>query len=125
MYEVSVKDRFSAAHQLIEVGGGCERLHGHNFGVEVFVRSETLTDEGTVIDFRDLKRALKEVLDIVDHTFLNDLEVFKNIGPSSERLAAFIFRELSARLSAQDLPELYRVDVWESENSRASYMELP
>ena len=123
MYEVSVKDRFSAAHQLIEVGGGCERLHGHNFGVEVFVRSDSLTDEGTVIDFRDLKRELKEVLDILDHTFLNDLEAFENTGPSSERLAAFIFRELSVRLSARTLPGPHRVDVWESENSRASYME--
>jgi len=123
MYEVSVKDRFSAAHQLIEVGGGCERLHGHNFNVEVFVRSETLTDEGTVIDFRVLKKALTEVLDVLDHTFLNDLDPFKDTGPSSERLARFIYLELSARLSDKSLPGPCRVDVWESENSRASYME--
>jgi 6-pyruvoyltetrahydropterin/6-carboxytetrahydropterin synthase len=123
MYEVSVRDHFSAAHQLIEVGGGCERLHGHNFAVEVFVRSDTLTDEGTVIDFRVLKKALKEVLDILDHSFLNDLDAFKDIGPSSERLAAFIYKELSARLFDGNLPGPFRVDVWESENSRASYVE--
>lgn len=123
MYEVSVKDHFSAAHQLIEVGGGCERLHGHNFNVEVFVRSETLTEEGTVIDFRVLKKALTEVLDILDHSFLNDLDVFKDTGPSSERLARFIYLELSDRLSEKSLPGPSRVDVWESENSRASYME--
>ena len=123
MYEVSVKDRFSAAHQLAEVGGGCERLHGHNFTVEVFVRSETLTDGGTVIDFRVLKTALAEVLTILDHTFLNDLDAFKDAGPSSERLARFIHGELAARLSDKGLPPPFRVDVWESENSRASYRE--
>ena len=123
MFEVSVKDRFSAAHQLIEVGGGCERLHGHNFNVEVFVRSETLTDEGTVIDFRDLKKALADVLDMLDHTFLNDLEAFEDTGPSSERLARFIYLELSDHLLKKNLPGPCRVDVWESENSRASYME--
>ncbi|MBN1881550.1 MAG: 6-carboxytetrahydropterin synthase [Deltaproteobacteria bacterium] len=123
MYEVSVKDHFSAAHQLTEVGGGCEKLHGHNFTVEVFVRSETLTDGGTVIDFRVLKTVLAEVLTILDHTFLNDLDAFQNIGPSSERLARFIHGELSTRLAGKGHPTPFRVDVWESENSRASYME--
>ncbi len=120
MFEVRIKADFSAAHNLREVGGKCESLHGHNFTVEVAVESESLDEGGMVIDFRLLKAATKEVLDILDHRYLNDLPFFKNRNPSSENLAAYIFSEVSRRIDRESR-RVRRVSVWESETSRATY----
>jgi len=120
MYEVKIKADFSAAHNLREVGGKCESLHGHNFAVEVVVESESLDEGGMVIDFRLLKAKAKEVLDTLDHRYLNELSFFRNLNPSSENLAAYIFGEVSRRID-HGSRRVRRVSVWESETSRATY----
>ncbi len=120
MYEVRIRADFSAAHNLREVGGKCESLHGHNFRVEVVVESESLDEGGMVIDFRLLRKKTRSVLEKLDHRYLNELTFFAGANPSSENLAAFIFRELSPDLD-QGSRRLSRVSVWESENSRATY----
>lgn len=120
MYEVTIKKSFSAAHLLKEIGGKCEELHGHNFLVEVSVASETLNSEGLLIDFRVLKKWTDEVLERLDHKYLNDIEYFKNINPSSEQLARFLFDRISEK-SRQAKVTLSRVTVWESDNARVSY----
>ena len=118
MYEVCVRARFSAAHQIREYGGNCERLHGHNWLVEVAVRSDGLDELGMVIDFRDLKRALKEVLKKLDHRLLNEVEPFDRINPTSENIAEYIFERLCELLPEH---EVAWVRVWESEDSSATY----
>jgi 6-pyruvoyltetrahydropterin/6-carboxytetrahydropterin synthase len=120
MYEVTVKKSFSAAHLLKEIGGKCEELHGHNFIVEVSVVSESLNREGLLIDFRVVKRWTDEVLEQLDHKYLNEIEYFKSINPSSEQLARFLYDRISEK-SRQTNVTLSRVTVWESDNSRVSY----
>ena len=120
MYEVTIKKSFSAAHLLKEIGGKCEELHGHNFLVEVSVASESLNSEGLLIDFRVVKRWTDEVLEQLDHKYLNEIEYFKNINPSSEQLARFLYDRISEK-SRQAKVTLSRVTVWESDNSRVTY----
>ena len=123
MYEVKIKTDFSAAHNLREVGGKCESLHGHNFTVEVVVESETLDQGGMVVDFRELKTKTKEILSRLDHRYLNELPLFRDSNPSSENLAAYIYKELSCRID-QGTRRVSRVSVWESETSRATYRRM-
>ena len=120
MYEVKIRADFSAAHNLREVGGKCESLHGHNFIVEVAVESDTLDEGGMVVDFRLLKGKTKAILDALDHRYLNELSLFAKVNPSSENLAAYIFGELSRQIDRGSL-RVSRVSVWESETSRATY----
>jgi 6-pyruvoyltetrahydropterin/6-carboxytetrahydropterin synthase len=120
MYEVTIKKSFSAAHLLKEIGGKCEELHGHNFLVEVSVVSESLNSEGLLIDFRVVKGWTDEVLEQLDHKYLNEIEYFKSINPSSEQLARFLYDRISEK-SRQMNVTLSRVTVWESDNSRVSY----
>ncbi len=120
MYEVTIKKSFSAAHLLKEIGGKCEELHGHNFLVEVSVAAGSLNKEDLLIDFRVVKRWTDEVLEQLDHKYLNELEYFKNINPSSEQIARFLYDRISEK-SRQANVTLSRVTVWESENSRVSY----
>ena len=120
MYEVTVKKTFSAAHRINEIGGKCEALHGHNFLVEVSVAAESLNEEGLLIDFRILKRWTEEVLDQLDHKFLNELEYFKKRNPSSEQIARYLYDRIDER-AWKEKTHLSRVTVWESENSCATY----
>ncbi len=120
MYEVSITTRFSAAHQLREFQGGCERLHGHNWKVQVTVESEILDSTGLVMDFRELKRQTAEIIDTLDHNFLNDLEPFQSNNPSSENIARYLFDRLSTLIN-NDRLTVRSVKTWESEDSCACF----
>lgn len=98
MYEVTIKKSFSAAHLLREIGGKCEELHGHNFHVEVSAAGEALNNEGLLIDFRLLKRWTDEVLDGFDHKYLNELEPFRDLNPSSEQIAHLLYEAIGAKV---------------------------
>jgi 6-pyruvoyltetrahydropterin/6-carboxytetrahydropterin synthase len=60
--------KFSAAH-FITYGGKCERLHGHNYGLQVEVEGE-LNEDKLVFDFTVLKRLTREICQRLDHRFL-------------------------------------------------------
>ena len=120
MYQVSIKKTFSAAHVIKEIGGKCEALHGHNFLVELSVMGESLNAEGLLVDFRVVKGWTEEVLDQLDHKYLNELDYFKNVNPSSEQIARFLFERIDEK-ARQAKTRLASVTVWESENSCATY----
>ena len=122
MYEVTIIKSFSAAHLLSEIGGKCEELHGHNFKVEVTVGSPELNSEGILIDFRLLKKWLKDILDQMDHQHLNDLPFFKDKNPSSENIACFLYREMQSKVANSGI-KMLRVKVWESETAAVTYRE--
>ena len=120
MYEITIIKSFSAAHLLSEIGGKCEELHGHNFKVEVTVGSPELNSEGILIDFRLLKKWLKDILDQMDHQHLNDLPFFKDKNPSSENIACFLYREMQSKVADSGI-KILRVKVWESETAAVTY----
>lgn len=120
MYEVTIKKSFSAAHTLKEIGGKCEALHGHNFIVEVSVAAPDINREGLAIDFRILKRWTGEILETLDHKYLNDIPYFKDLAPSSENIARFIYDRVVEKAHLQKI-RVSRVTVWESEDARVSY----
>jgi 6-pyruvoyltetrahydropterin/6-carboxytetrahydropterin synthase len=119
MYELIVESEFSAAHRLREYRGACERLHGHNYRVELVVASEKLDALGMVADFRELKRLLQEAAEQYDHAFLNDLAEFRKQNPTAENVARVLFEGCSRRM-----PRGVRarsVTVWESPRCGARY----
>lgn len=122
MYEVTIIKSFSAAHLLSEIGGKCEELHGHNFKVEVTVGAPELNSEGILIDFRLVKKWLKDILDQMDHQHLNDLPFFKDKNPSSENIACFLYREMQNKVAESGV-KMMRVKVWESETAAVTYRE--
>ena len=120
MYELKVITHFSAAHQLRNFEGACEDLHGHNWKIEVYVTSEALSEAGIVVDFRILKKYVKDILATLDHKFLNELEPFKNQNPSSENIARYMADQLALLLQDPQI-KVSRVTAWESETSCATY----
>jgi 6-pyruvoyltetrahydropterin/6-carboxytetrahydropterin synthase len=122
MYEVKIVTQFAAAHRLENFYGKCEGLHGHNWKVEVFLVGKTLDRTGLLMDFGVVKARTKEVLEEVDHKYLNELAAFQDRNPSSENLARYLYERLEAIFN-QDGVKVHRVNVWESDTSCASYYQ--
>ena len=119
LYALTVRTSFAAAHRLREYEGNCERLHGHNWQVEVTVESDSLDAGGIAIDFRAIKGALGELLAGFDHRYLNEVPPFDGINPSSENIARHLFEEMERKIPGP--VRVARVTVWESEDARAEY----
>ena len=121
MFELRVVTRFAAAHRLTMVGAKCENLHGHNWKIEVYVQGQSIDKGGVLVDFGVIKRHVRELMETLDHKFLNELEYFsEDTPPSSENIARYLADTLAARM---DLPgiRVSRVTAWESDDASATY----
>ncbi|MCL2382085.1 MAG: 6-carboxytetrahydropterin synthase QueD [Treponema sp.] len=123
MYKARVEHEFSAAHFLSHYRGKCENLHGHNYKVRLWVKGAKLDEGGMLADFSLLKKALKDAVEPLDHSNLNDMAVFKN-DPSAERIARYVFERVCEKLPALGIDSalLHAVDVFESSRSMARYL---
>ncbi len=122
MFEVRVRKSFAAAHNLRNYNGKCEKLHGHNWVVEVTARAAVLDDIEIAIDFTVLKRIVNDELELLDHRYLNEIPPFDQVNPTSERIAEHLFRRVGEKVNDARV-RVVRVDVWETESNRASYFE--
>ena len=120
MFEVSVDHSFSAGHALRDYHGTCESVHGHNYKVRVSVEGENLDATGLLVDFIDLRRALKAIADRLDHQFLNELAPFDQLNPSAENIARYFCQELEPHVTRNGA-RLQSVTVWETDTSFATY----
>ena len=139
MYVLQTEQSFDAAHFLKDYKGKCSNIHGHRWRVVVSISSEKLSAEqqtkGMIIDFSDLKKALKNISDYFDHTFIyeeNSLkpetvtalqaENFRLITvpfrPTAENFAHFIYEELK-----KEKYTVCHVEVYETPNNCAIYEE--
>jgi 6-pyruvoyltetrahydropterin/6-carboxytetrahydropterin synthase len=124
MYILTVEDHFASAHQLRGYKGKCENLHGHNWKVVVDAQGNNLNELGLLIDFHDLKKILKSILDDLDHKNLNETTPFDTINPSSENICKYIYDKISKELKCSNYnAQLKSVTVWESATSRCMYTE--
>ncbi|MFH1154702.1 MAG: 6-carboxytetrahydropterin synthase QueD [Pseudomonadota bacterium] len=122
VYEIYVKDHFSAAHALRGYDGNCSKIHGHNWIIEAFVQCRKLNSIGIGIDFRDVREILKSILKRLDHSNLNDIAEFSSMNPTSENIARFLFQELGRRLNAEHI-RVSKVRVCETPGCGSTYWE--
>jgi len=122
MYKLKVVTSFAAAHNLNNYQGECENLHGHNWRVEVTVTAKELDKAGLCIDFKILKAKTKELLNTLDHKYLNELECFNGESPSSENISKYVYQQMSKALNDANV-KVDMITVWESDFACASYYE--
>ena len=121
MYELKVVTKFAAAHQLTMVGEKCENMHGHNWKIEVYVTGEKTDDSGVLMDFGIIKKQVREIMVMLDHKYLNELDYFQQSQPSSENIAFFVATELQKRMDNQ-VVSISKVTAWESDDAAATYV---
>ncbi len=127
MYELKVTSSFSSAHSLRGYNGKCEDIHGHNWNIEVIISGEKLNKTGLLIDFKILKKYLGEIIDTLDHKFINDIDFFKKTNPSAENIARYIYERFEKSISneySRDI-SINRVNVYETPSSMASFYKNP
>lgn len=138
MYITKVMET-ETGHRLLNYDGKCSHLHGHSYRWEVTVWAETLDERGMVADFKELKEAMKEVIEPLDHAMvLNERDPALHVltamaatngqtqrvlgvpfNPTAEHFAAWSARRIQAELPAGVF--VVRVRVWETSNSHATW----
>ena len=121
MFEVSVEQSFAAGHALRNYHGKCENVHGHNYRVQITVAGQNLDENGLLVDFIELKRLIGQVVDYLDHRFINDLPPFDVLNPSAENLAKYFHDEVSGNMALEPLVKISEVKIWETDTSLAVY----
>jgi len=121
MYELTVIVDFEAAHRIHDYPGKCNRLHGHNWSIEVNVIGYELNELGMLIDFKELKEEVNQVIAQLDHVYLNELKAFQDQNPTAENIARYIYEELSNRPTFTKAIAIRSIKVWESPRSAVTY----
>ena len=121
MFEVTIQESFAAGHALRNYRGKCENVHGHNFKVQVVIEGETLDHAGLLVDFLDVKSAMREIIERLDHVFLNDIEPFTVKNPSAENIAEYFFAEMRRLLKTSVPVRVREVKIWETDIQCATY----
>ena len=141
-------------HRLINYNGKCAHLHGHRYEWEVTVSSLSPTNytndqTGMVVDFKDLKAIMKEVIEPLDHAFvlcekdpllqadyatIDEVFMASNgdrgrlivlpVNPTAENLVLFVAESLKEELDKKGL-RLDKVKLWETEDSYAELLLPP
>ena len=145
MHKVTKQYRTETGHRLSNYNGKCSHFHGHSYLWEVTVESEKLSDNGMVVDFKDLKKAMIQVLEPLDHAMvlslqdplvlektvndLNDIFVATNganprlilwhNNPTAESFAQWAAIEIQTLLPIG--VTITKVRVWETVNSFADW----
>ena len=120
MYEISADYSFASGHALRGYKGKCENVHGHNYKVRVTVGGKELNSIGLLMDFIDLRGALKALAEKIDHRFMNDIPPFDKLNPSAENLAKYFCEGLAPQVNEQGL-HMVSVTVWETDTTSATY----
>ena len=114
--EIFKKFFIEAAHRLpgLPEDHKCYRLHGHSFQVEIHITGDIDDKNGWVMDFADISESFLPLFNILDHSYLNEIEGLEN--PTSENLAKWIWVNLKPVL-----PQLSSVNVNETCTSGCIY----
>ncbi len=132
MVYLTRKAEFSASHlyhnpdftpeENLRVFGKCNNPngHGHNYTLEVTVKGAVDAATGFVVDLKELKEVMhREVLDSMDHRFLNrEVPEFATLIPTTENLAIVIWQRLAPKLK---VAQLHRVRIYETPDLFADF----
>lgn len=132
MVYLTRKAEFSASHyyhnpqftaeENRRVFGKCNNPHGHghNYTLEVTVKGQIDQNSGFVVDLKELKDVMnREVIDAVDHRFLNEeVKEFRDRIPTTENLAVTIWKWLQPKLN---VARLHRIRLYETPDLFVDY----
>jgi 6-pyruvoyltetrahydropterin/6-carboxytetrahydropterin synthase len=137
---ITTEDSFDAAHFLKNYNGKCKNIHGHRWRVVVQIWSDNLKTDlqecGMIVDFGDIKRDLKEIVDKFDHTFIYERNSLKKELVEMLTAEDFALNEVAFRPTAENFSKYFydeitkkgykvsNVSVYETPNNCASYKDM-
>lgn len=128
MYAVEVRDHVMLAHSLKgAVFGPAQNLHGATYVVDIAFLSDTLSDDGIVVDIGRAHQAVTAALAPLNYANLDEVPEFQGVLTTTEFLCKYIFDRIAAAAKAGDLGpgsdglQKIRVTLNESHVARAWY----
>ena len=137
MYFLTAEASFDGAHFLSGYEGKCSNLHGPRWRVILKIKADELQESGQqrgmVVDFSDVKKALKEETDYFDHTFIYERDTLKVTTVDALNEEGFLMRIVDFRPTAENFSKYFydkfagygfdvaEVTVYETPNNCASY----
>ncbi|MPM85178.1 hypothetical protein SDC9_132256 [bioreactor metagenome] len=139
MYSLKVEHSFDSAHFLTGYEGKCANIHGHRWRVEIEVQAKDLIKggqlDGMIIDFGDLKKDVREIIDFYDHALIIEKSTLRqetldclvadgfrviqvDFRPTAEQFSAFFFKKVKAKGY-----NVKRATVYETPTNSATYEE--
>ena len=115
MFELIRTRLISSAHHLEDYDGKCANVHGHNYKIQIYLRGKHLNKNGMLMDYTLLDNIIDSELEDFDHVDLNTIKGLEKHS-TAENLAELIYNKL-----IQEIPLLYKINIWENERSSASY----
>jgi 6-pyruvoyltetrahydropterin/6-carboxytetrahydropterin synthase len=105
--EIYKEFSFDSAHFLPNVPDGhkCKNMHGHTYKLKVFIQGTPDPVLGWIMDFKELKDIVCQVIDQLDHKLINDIPGLEN--PTAENITIWIWKQISPMLSGLNRIELY------------------
>ncbi len=105
MYYLKSKYTISSAHILnLDYDSPCKNLHGHNWEITVYCKSNKLDENGMIIDFK----RIKNIVHNLDHQLINNF--IKQ--PTAENIAKWL---------TDNIPFCYKIEVKETDNNSVIY----
>ena len=131
MLYITRKEHFSSSHKLEntklsneeneEIFGKCSNFHGHNYYLEVTLAGVPDPESNYVMDLKLLKKIIhEEILNKVDHKFLNEIEMFQGMIPTTENMAIKFWEALNDKVK-RDNVKLYSIKLYETEKNYVEY----
>lgn len=138
MYKITKEFKVSMGHRLSQHQGLCKNIHGHNYRIEVGIKSETLNKNGMVMDFTDLKNIVRGYISILDHVLMfnqNDYTIVEKLTdllpqlkilttpyePTAENMCAEMYKFVKMKLP--EGVEMDYITMYETDSSKATYTE--
>lgn len=131
MIYITRKEHFSSSHRLLnpalteeqnyDTFGKCHNFHGHNYYIEVTLAGTPDSVSGYVMDLKILKNIIhEEIIDKVDHKFLNEVDMFKDIIPTTENMAVVFWKALEPKVKTKNA-SLYSIKIYETAKNSVEY----
>lgn len=131
MLYITRKEHFSSSHKLDnpnltkerneEIFGKCNNFHGHNYYIEVTLAGIPDKESSYVMDLKLLKIIIhEEILKKVDHQYLNDVDMFKGIIPTTENMVLRFWEALKPRVNSENV-KLHSIKLYETDKNYVEY----
>ena len=111
MYSLKTSAAFDSAHFLAGYNDKCANIHGHRWVIEALVAQEELIESGEkrgmILDFSDLKKAVRAIAESFDHMLIIEAGSLKPTTIAALEDEGFRLREVSFRPTAENFAKYF------------------
>ncbi len=122
MFQIVEEFQITTSHITADSKGEATKIHGHKWHIKVYADAIKLNKFGKIEEFKDFRKNVQNILDKIDHQYLNEIEAFQSTIPTEERAAEVGFELLSKELNNDNL-KISKIELWDYKERKVSYFE--